>query len=126
MFSGQIEVDESYFSTRRIRGKRARGASGKTIVFGLLKREGYVHTEIVPNAGKATLQGIIQGKVDLESIIHSGGCEVIMVWWIWVMPKLFRVLHGENEFAGKHSHINAIESFWGYAKLRLVKIKGIR
>lgn len=32
--SGEIEVDESYFGARRVRGKRGRGASGKTIVFG--------------------------------------------------------------------------------------------
>ena len=35
---GQIEVDESYFGARRVRGKRGRGARGKTIVFGLFKR----------------------------------------------------------------------------------------
>ncbi len=34
----QIEVDESYFGARRVRGKRGRGASGKTIVFGIYKR----------------------------------------------------------------------------------------
>ena len=37
-FDGEIEVDESYFGAKRIRGKRGRGAYGKTIVFGLLKR----------------------------------------------------------------------------------------
>jgi len=45
--SGGIEVDESYFGARRIKGKRGRGAYGKTIVFGLLKRESKVYTEIV-------------------------------------------------------------------------------
>ena len=34
---GIVEVDESYFGARRIRGKRGRGASGKTIVFGIFK-----------------------------------------------------------------------------------------
>ena len=43
---GQIEVDESYFGVRRMRGKRGLGASGKTIVFGLLKRGDKVHTQI--------------------------------------------------------------------------------
>ena len=28
---GQIEVDESYFGARRVKGKRGRGANGKTI-----------------------------------------------------------------------------------------------
>ena len=37
-FFGEIEVDESDFGARRIKGKRGHGASGKTIVFGLLKR----------------------------------------------------------------------------------------
>ena len=52
-FSGEIEVDESYFGARRIKGKRGRGASGKTIVFGVLKRHGKVYTEIVPDCSKA-------------------------------------------------------------------------
>ena len=35
--TGEIKVDESYFGAKRVRGKRGRGASGKTIVFGLFK-----------------------------------------------------------------------------------------
>jgi hypothetical protein len=38
-FKGVVEIDESYFGPRRIRGKRGRGASGKTIVFGIFKRD---------------------------------------------------------------------------------------
>jgi len=38
-FDGKIEVDESYFGGRR-KGKRGRGAAGKTLVFGILKRGG--------------------------------------------------------------------------------------
>ena len=34
-------------------------------------------------------------------------------------------LRGENEFARGNAHINGIESFWGYAKIRLVKFKGM-
>ena len=36
-FDGEIEVDESYFGGRR-KGNRGRGAAGKILVFGLLKR----------------------------------------------------------------------------------------
>ena len=45
--SGEFELDESYFGAKRIRGKRGRGAAGKTPVFGLLKRDGKLHIEIV-------------------------------------------------------------------------------
>jgi transposase len=47
-FSGEIELDESYFGGQR-KSKRGRGAAGKTIVFGLLKRGGKVYTLIVPD-----------------------------------------------------------------------------
>ena len=32
-FLGEIEIDESYFGSKRVRGKRGRGASGKQPVF---------------------------------------------------------------------------------------------
>ena len=69
-FNGVVELDESYFGARRVRGKRGRGASGKTIVFGLLKREGNVYTEeIVPDCS----QGIIRGHFELDSVINTDG-----------------------------------------------------
>jgi len=70
--SGQIEVDESFFGARRP-GKRGRGAAGKTIVFGLFKRNGKVYTEIVPDCAAKTLQTIIRGRVSIDSVIHSDG-----------------------------------------------------
>src|SRR3989338_10454735 len=39
LLSGEIELDEAYFGGRR-KGKRGRGAAGKSIVFGLLERQG--------------------------------------------------------------------------------------
>ena len=30
-FTGEVEMDESYFGPRRVRGKRGRGAGGKTL-----------------------------------------------------------------------------------------------
>ena len=62
-FSGELEADESYFGPHRVRGKRGRGAAGKTIVFGLFKRREYVvYTQIVPDASKPIFQAIIRGK----------------------------------------------------------------
>lgn len=39
--------------------------------------------------------------------------------------KRYRVNHGANELAKSTQHINSIESFWGYAKQRLRKFRGI-
>ena len=60
---GTVSVDESYFGGRRVRGKRGRGAGGKTIIFGILERHGKSYTEIVPNAAKKPLQIGIRGRV---------------------------------------------------------------
>src|SRR4051812_15165881 len=62
-FVGEVEVDESYFGPKRVRGKRGRGASGKTIVFGILKRDGHVYTQIVPDCRRKTLRKAILGKI---------------------------------------------------------------
>ena len=124
-FAGEIEVDESYFGAKRVKGKRGRGARGKTIVFGLLKRDGKVYTEIVPDTQKSTLQAIIRGKVSIESIIYSDGWRGYNGLVDVGYDKHFRVNHGENEFAVGHNHINGIESFWSYAKIRLVKFRGL-
>ena len=124
--SGEVEVDESYFGARRVRGIRGRGARGKTIVFGLFKRQGRVYTEIVPDCSRATLQGVIRGRIDPESVIHSDGWRGYNGLVDLGYHKHYRVQHGENEFANVHSHINGIESFWAYAKTRLVRFRGMQ
>ena len=122
---GELEADESYFGPRRIRGLRGRGAGQKTVVFGLLKRGSNVYTEIVPNASKAILQAIIRGKADVASVIHTdrwrGYDGLVDVGF----DKHFRVNHGQNEFARGNAHVNGIESFWSYAKRRLVQFNGV-
>jgi len=122
---GEVEIDESYFGPRRVRGKRGRGASGKTIVFGLFKRDGKVYTEIIPDAKAATLQDLIRGRVDVESVIHTDGWRGYDGLVDLGYEKHYRVNHADSEFSkGNGNHINGIESFWGYAKHRLNKFKG--
>ena len=124
-FRGEVEIDESYFGPKRIRGKRGRGAGGKTIVFGVLKRGDCVYTQIVPDVKKSTLRKAIRGKVDLDTIVHSDGWPgydgLVDVGY----AKHLRVNHGDDEFANARSHINGIESFWSYAKHRLARFHGI-
>ena len=70
---GDFELDESYFGAKRVRGKRGRGAAGKTPVFGLLKRGDKVFTKIVPNCSKEVLMPIIQGLILDGSSINTDG-----------------------------------------------------
>lgn len=124
-FSGEVEVDESFFGARRIKGKRGRGAFGKTIVFGIFQRNGHVYTEIVPNCSKATLQAVIRGRVKLESVIYSDGWRGYNGLVDVGFGKHLRIDHGQDEFAKGRTHINGIEGFWGYAKTRLVRFRGM-
>ena len=123
-FSGVVEIDESYYGAKRQRGKRGRGARGKTIVFGLLKRDGKVYTQIVENVSRAELMPIIKGKVLEGSTVNSDGWKsydsLILNGY-----KHHRVYHSKNEFARGKSHINGIENFWGVSKVRLAKFRGI-
>ena len=115
-FNGIVELYESYFGARRVRGKRRHGASGKTIVFGLLKRDGNVYTEIVPDCSKATLKVIINGHIELDSVINTDGWRGYDGLVDIGFDKHLRVNHGDYEFACGERHINGIESFGSYAK----------
>jgi transposase-like protein len=128
--TGTVEMDESYFGASRLRGyrkkmKRGRG-TWKQPVFGIFERDGCVYTEIVPNCQKKTLQAIILGKVNPESVIHTDGWRgydgLVDVGY----DKHFRIKHKENEFASKDHHINGIESFWSFTKRRLSKFNGVK
>jgi len=121
-----FELDESYFWPTRVKWKRWRWAWWKTIVFGLLKRDWRVYTEIIPNAKAKSIIPIIRGKIDENSTINTD-------WWkaydwlvdLW-FEKHFRVHHGKNEFARWRQHINWIESFWSFTKRRISKFNWIR
>jgi len=67
--------DEFYFDARCVRGKKGRGAGGKTIVLGILERHGKGYMEIVPNAAKKPLQAAIRGREAIDSITHFGRLE---------------------------------------------------
>ncbi len=127
--SGEVEIDESYFGPRRVRGVRGRGAGKKVIVFGLLKRNGKVYTQIVPNVSRETLKQIVQSKVEPDSTIYSDGWKSYDGLVDWGYKRHYRVNHGNNEFVNRtnpKNHINGIENFWGIAKVRLTKLRGLR
>ena len=125
-FSGEVEVDESYFGARRVRGKRGRGAGQKVLVLGILKRGGNVYTQIIPRATKANIMPIIQGKVLDETTVHTDGWKSYDGLIDIKNFKHYRVYHSKDEFVRGKSHINGIESFWSFVKRRMRKQNGVR
>lgn len=114
---GEIEMDESFFGARRVRGIRGRGARGKHIVFGLIKRKGKVYTQVVKNCSASTLLPIIQARVAAKSEVFTDGFKAYDGLVDAGYKKHYRVHHGDNEFARGRKHINGIENFWGLAKV---------
>ena len=70
VFEGSVELDESYFGGRR-KGRRGRGAAGKEVVFGILKRNGRVYIVVVDNAKSETLLPVIKKKIMPDSIVYT-------------------------------------------------------
>lgn len=124
-FSGEVEVDESYFGARRVRGKRGRGASGKTPVIGLLKRGGKVFTQVVKNCTREQLMPVIRGKILSQATVYTDGWKSY-AGLVLNGYKHYRIHHHENEFARGKNHVNGIESFWSFTKRRLTKFNGIK
>lgn len=121
-FSGEIEVDESYFGGTR-KGKRGRGAAGKVAVFGILQRGGRVYTKVIADAKTDTLLPIIRQRVVPDSIVYTDYWRSYNALDVSEF-KHYRINHGKL-FAHKHNHINGIENFWNQAKRVLRKYNGI-
>lgn len=128
-FVGEVELDESYFGPKRIKGKAnktGRGTTFKQPVFGIFERNGTVYTEIIPDCKAKTLRPIIVGKVDISSVIYSdswrGYAGLVDVGY----DKHFRVNHAKDQFANGRAHVNGIESFWSFTKRRLSKFNGTK
>lgn len=96
-FSGEVEVDESYFRPQRVRGKRGRGAGKKVLVLGILKRGGNVYTQIIPRANKKSILPILQGKVLDETTVHTDGWTSYDGLINIKNFKYYRVYHSKDE-----------------------------
>ena len=123
IFHGEIEMDESYFGGKR-KYERGRSTKEKVPVFGLLKRNGKVYTQIVPDVSRNTLMKIIRSKVVSNSKIYTDS------WRSYDSLVIdgyrhFRINHSKEFSKGKRNHINGIESFWSYAKNKLNRHYGI-
>ena len=122
VLDGPVELDESYFGGKR-KGKRGRGAAGKVVVFGILKRRGKVYTVVVENVQTDTLLPVIKKKIRPDSVVFTDCLSSYDVLDVSEFRHL-RINHSER-FAEHKNHINGIENFWSQAKRVLRKYNGI-
>ena len=129
-FSGEVELDESYFGGPRRklhaqdRRKRGRGAENKVPVFGVLKRDGKVYTQIIKNASKQELLPIVRQLVRKKSTIYTDKWKSYD-GLVFDGYKHRRINHSKTYSNRKGTHVNGIENFWSFAKRRLAKFNGV-
>ena len=93
----------------------------------MLKRDGKVYTQIVKNCSASELIPILSQFSELDESVKYLDCWKAYDGFVDYGAKAhYRVKHSKNEFANGKNHINGIENFWGYAKHRLSKFKGIK
>jgi len=119
---GEIEIDEAYFGGRR-NGRRGRGASGKSIVFGLLERDGRVYTKVVERVTADELMTHIKKHTRKGSVYYTDTFRSYNSLRRW--GKHHRLNHSKAfAYRGKN-HINGIEGFWSFAKHILYNYRGV-
>ena len=116
--NNHVEVDETYVGGKR-RGRKqgftGRAAKGKTIVFGILERDGELFTKVVPNASQKSLITPILEQVPIGTRISSDE---------WPSYKILgrlgydhrTVEHGRKVWARGDTHVNTLEGFWSMLK----------
>lgn len=112
--NGTVEADETYIGGKRP-GKRGRGANGKTVVFGMLERDGNVMTHVVPSVKRKTLHPHIEGNVTQGSTIQTDELPSYQT----INEKGYThetVNHGAGQYVHKGVHVNALEGFWSQIK----------
>lgn len=122
VFDGAVELDESYFGGAR-KGKRGRGAAGKVVVFGILKRGGKVFTKVVNDTQAITLMPLITRKVAPDSVVYTDCYRSYNA--LDVSDFHHHRINHSALFATGTNHINGIENFWNQAKRVLRKYNGI-
>lgn len=119
LFSGPIEVDETYFGGKRSRmhySRRkqleGRGTVGKTAVVGVKDRiTRQVSAKVVVKTDRATLHGFIGEHAEPGTKIYTDDARAYKG-----LPNHESVSHSVGEYVREKAHTNGIESFWSLMK----------
>ena len=116
----EIGLDEAYFGGRH-KDRRGRGARDKSVVFGLLERDGKVYTKVVESVTAEELMRHIRARACKGSVYYTDA---------------FRGYQSLKRYGAHHtvSHGRALgtgtprtpsEDFWSYAKHILRNYRGV-
>ena len=140
LFSGIVEVDETYLGGQKKNKRKSQLKKDKQIfekeskrgfgttkqpIFGILCRSGKVYAKLVDRTEAGDLLPIISGRVKVGTRICSDTWRA----YTGLATKGYvhrTVKHNQKEYVRGKNHINGLEGFWGYLKRQLASRGGIR
>jgi transposase-like protein len=108
--SGKVEADETYVGGKMKGGKRGRGSENKTIVAGVVERQGSIITRVVPNVQAKTLVPFIQEKVLPSTLVFTDELRSYNSLKYQGFEHK-RVHHAQMIYVIGDAHTNSIEGF---------------
>lgn len=118
----------SPFSGHKLNGNGSGSLNGHghTIVFGLFKRDGKIHTEIVPESERIILRAVITGRLAPETVTSSEGWRGYAVVVDVERAKPLVLECGQNGSPkGDTALADEFLNFWSFAESRMRKFHGI-
>lgn len=113
--NGHVEIDETFVGGRSNRKNRKTGMENKTVVFGMMERDGRVVAGPVPDRLKGTLEPIIKKNVERGSMIstdeHGAYFDLAGIGY-----NHGAVNHAKEQWVDGITHTNGIEGHWGQFK----------
>jgi transposase len=114
--SGHVEVDETLVGGKRA-GKRGRGAEGKTIVMGMVERDGKAITQVIPNVKASTLLPMIEKNVARENKTIVFTDEFRSYNNVERLGYAHRIVqHSAKQYVSGIAHVNTCEALWSTIK----------
>jgi transposase len=114
-----VEVDETLVGGVK-KGKHMRGSAGKTVVMGMMQRDGNVIAKVVPNQRRASLKPVVLAHVLPGGELHTDE----LTSYAGLHTEGYRhmtVNHGAGEYVGfQGASVNGIENFWRHLKCSIV------
>jgi transposase-like protein len=122
--SGEVEVDETFIGgkarnmhkSKRVKRITGRGATGKTVVMGMLERGGKVKTLVVPDRSKTTLQGHVINHVEEGTEVFT---DELLSYWGLDEKYTHQIINHAEEYVRGNIHTNGMENFWSLLKRSL-------
>ena len=112
--SGDVEVDETYMGGKG-KGIKSRNRRHKTVLLGMLDRDGDIITEVIPNVRRSTLHPLIEKNIEKGSTVHTD--EWISYKGIDSKGYIHKTVnHAAEQYATPESHVNTIEGYWSRLK----------